>query len=152
MHPTIIQTPYQVSPLWLGLKVTDKPGPEYNADWLTMLTMLVLWPVLAHTRPHRSLLGHDTGETFWRHCDLRYLNTIQSNIHEQWRAVSRYSTNHVTLVRRLFTARLDHFTPHFIKTVCSLQIISSHSLLNLVCRVPANKCTGWCLTNKIHVT
>ena len=40
--------PYQVSPLWLGLKVTDKPGPEYNADWLTMLTMLtilVLWPV-----------------------------------------------------------------------------------------------------------
>ena len=62
--------------------MTDKqPGIEYNVD---RDTMLVLQPVLAHTRTQpSSLITADTEKLSGDILDLRFLNTIQSNIHEQ---------------------------------------------------------------------
>ena len=80
--------PYQVSPLWLGLKVTDKPGIEYNAECSHCSCY-----GQCYLTPGRDLIAHyldmTRGKLSGDIVDLRYLNTIQSNIHEQWRALSR---------------------------------------------------------------
>ena len=115
-----------------GLKVTDKPGIEYNADCSQCSCY-----GQCYLTPGRDLITHyldmTRGKLSGDIVDLRYLNTIQSNIHEQWQG--HYQGNDQ---RRLFTARWCYSTLEIIRTFCKSHLTGhTSSPLNLVCGVPA---------------
>ena len=111
-------------------------------------------PVLAHTRLWTSSLITDMTRR-------NFLGTfLTSDIWIQFNQIFMSSDAHYQDILQLKPVRatslfctLGLLHSSIYKDI--LQITSWHhtpSLLNPVCRVPANKCTGWCLTNKIRVT
>ena len=100
---------------------------------LTVLTILVLWPVLAHTRPS-SLIT-------WTWHGGNFLETLlTSDIWIQFNQIFMSSEGHYqgNDLRRLFTARWCYSTLEIIMTFCKSHLTGHmSSALNLVCGVPA---------------